>query len=1020
MQDPTIQELSASQLQKIDEVCNDFEAACKTEQAPLAEAFVAKVDQELRSTLLPELLQLELHYHPDRSHDDLSNRFPNLDKNWLRGLDRPKDDGAYPAIPGYFIIEELGRGGMGVVYRAADLSLHRHVALKMIHGAGQISEEHRRRFLGEARAVARLHHPQLVQVFDAGEFEGHPFLVFELVEGGTLAERLCDGPLGFQKSAELMKAIGIALQFAHDRHVIHRDLKPSNILLSGGGDPQISDFGLAKLLDDEGQDTLSGVVVGTPSYMAPEQAVGLAGASSPAVDVYSLGAILYELLTGRPPFKAASVVETLDLLRTTEPTRPRELCSSVPRDLETICLKCLQKEPTRRYISAQVFAEELGRFRRGETIVARPVSSLERIARWCRRHPLPASLAVALTFAIVAGFAAVSWQWNEAVTQRTLAEQNASKFQSERDRAIVATNRAEKNAAYADEQQAIAERNWSASERRFGHAQQAVQELIRLGALLVKKPQMEAQGRKALEKASQFRRALLEEKSDDPEVIVATANSLGMLAWNLLEHGEFVEAESTFQESLSLLRKAQASSSDPSFFLSQLRTTSSKLAVALYWVDEYEASEKSSRESVGYAEQIASQAPDNLWHQNALGNALGNWAPALKRVGKREEAVEALRRSVDIHRAISEQRPKNSAFRSNLALVLSSLADHLWKEDRTAAQVLAIEALELRRMVLEQVDKPRNEAMYLMRSLRQVASWYELSDRPSDAKLLLAEAISVGRTARTSFPEYFGARALYVYTLGSARRFAQRQGDKERAESLLIELRRETPAAATDFPEDDGMKQRDLWHRHEWGTLLAERGETEEGMALVMSSLRELCQLQEESSSPKQFRADILAVVRASSEIGGRFDFEKEKQEAARERATQTPGDSIALTVLARRSLLVEDESLRAPVAAEILVRRALEIDPENPDCLATLGIALYYQDKLDEALNVLRPLEEQFRLVDPAAWCYAAMIHSQRGDGERARELIEKAHAWQRKQPKNKKVHWLLDKTASLLDAEL
>jgi WD40 repeat protein/tRNA A-37 threonylcarbamoyl transferase component Bud32 len=305
------------------------------------------------------------------------------------------------APPGYEIVRELGRGGMGVVYLARDLALHRLVALKVIRAGELAADQERQRFSAEGRAAARLQHGSVVQVFHVGEHAGLPFVVLEYVEGQSLKQRLQGQPLPAAEAARLVLALCAGVQHAHEAGIIHRDLKPSNVLLDRQGRPKVADFGLAKALDADAGQTQTGQVLGTPSYMPPEQAAGRSDAGA-LVDVYALGAILYECLTGRPPFRGATVRETLEQVRTREPVAPRSLNPGVPRDLETICLKCLEKSPERRYASVQALAEDLQRYLEGRPILARPVGWLERSSRWVRRNPLVATLAGLVVVLLVA------------------------------------------------------------------------------------------------------------------------------------------------------------------------------------------------------------------------------------------------------------------------------------------------------------------------------------------------------------------------------------------------------------------------------------------------------------------------------------------------------------------------------------------------------------------------------------------------------------------------------------------
>jgi len=294
--------------------------------------------------------------------------------------------------PGYELLGELGRGGMGVVFQARQRGLNRTVAIKQLAvGAGAEAEA---RFKIEAEAVARLQHPNIVQIYEIGESAGVPYFSMEHVEGTSLAAQLNGTPQAPESAARLVEVLARAVHYAHERGIVHRDLKPSNVLLSNDGTPKVCDFGLAKRVDDDSGRTKAGQVFGTPSYMAPEQADGRVQEVGPRADVYALGAILYEMLTGRPPFRGASIYDTLEQVRTREPVLPSALQPKTPRDLETIGLKCLQKEPAKRYASALALAEALRRFANGEPILARRTPAWERAWKWARRNRAAAALLV--------------------------------------------------------------------------------------------------------------------------------------------------------------------------------------------------------------------------------------------------------------------------------------------------------------------------------------------------------------------------------------------------------------------------------------------------------------------------------------------------------------------------------------------------------------------------------------------------------------------------------------------------
>ncbi|MBM3979699.1 MAG: hypothetical protein FJ304_05345 [Planctomycetes bacterium] len=382
-------------------------------------------------------------------------------------------DFAPPLVPGYLIMHEVGRGGMGVVYKARQLSLNRLVALKMILSGVHAGPAERERFKREAEAVAALQNPNIVQIFDIGEANGHPYLALEFVDGGSLAQNLSGDPWDARRAAELVEALARTVQFAHDAGIVHRDLKPGNVLLASAGrkppdasraardssatlraltfDPKITDFGLAKRLDETldggGGGTRTGAVMGTPSYIAPEQASGKTHDVGPLVDVYALGAILYELLTGRPPFRGETPLDTVLQVLHDDPVPPKRLHPLVPRDLETICLKCLSKSAAKRYASAAALADDLRRFINGEPIKARPLSAWGRGVKWARRHP---ALAVLLATTVVATVALVSvlsvayFRVRDAVAAK---EHERIEAQRERERAEGQKKRAEDLAA---------------------------------------------------------------------------------------------------------------------------------------------------------------------------------------------------------------------------------------------------------------------------------------------------------------------------------------------------------------------------------------------------------------------------------------------------------------------------------------------------------------------------------------------------------------------------------------------
>ena len=394
------------------------------------------------------------------------------------------------AVPGYDILEELGRGGMGVVYKARHRRLRRLVALKMVLAGAHVGQAGLARFRAEAEAVAKLVHPNIVQIFETGEHEGRPFFSLEFVEGGSLDQRINKSPTNPRGAAQFVETLARTMDVAHQRGIVHRDLKPANILLASVSSqssmtrhretdtsslpedhwsrtmvPKIADFGLAKRTDDDSSQTATGAILGTPSYMAPEQAGGKNREIGPAVDIYALGAILYEMLVGRPPFKAGNPIDTVRQVIEQEPVPPRQLEPRVPYDLETICLKCLEKDPARRFPTAAALADDLRRFVDGDPIHARPTPAWERAWKWGKRRPAIVALLALIPVAIASVVLFVLWhnvslrgQLDRALTEERNARQREQEARQENHLSLL---RQEGQKLFDSARVAVAARDWA-------------------------------------------------------------------------------------------------------------------------------------------------------------------------------------------------------------------------------------------------------------------------------------------------------------------------------------------------------------------------------------------------------------------------------------------------------------------------------------------------------------------------------------------------------------------------------
>lgn len=567
-----------------------------------------------------------------------------------------------PAIPGYEILGLLGRGAMGIVYRARQMRLNRLVALKMLLAGEFAHREHLARFRAEAEAAARLHHPNIVQIYDLGEHDGLPFLSLEYIEGGTLAEWLTEGPLAPRDAARLIATLARAIEFAHQRGIVHRDLKPANILLSStneGGSkevgappagPQqrlsasaakIADFGLAKLVR-EGQSTQTdaGALLGTPNYMSPEQASGQVQNIGPAADIYALGAILYELLAGQPPFQAPSIIETLQLVLLSEPAAVPRL---QPRDLATICLKCLQKDQHKRYSSAGDLAEDLERFLADQPIRARRITLWETGWRWRRRNPVTAGLMgfVAALLLLLAGGATTTALW--LGRERDAALRNYKSAEKQRERAEASEKDAKTKAALAKAAQEEAHEN-------LKDARAAVDQMLTSVAdRLVAVPQMEQVRRELLEDALKFYQKVLEKKGDDPVLRQDTAWAFRRLAVIQRGLGQLVEAEQSYRMYFAMFEELQAQAPlEPSTRASLVRAHTFFAALRLELGDR-EEHEEHLRQAVRIAEDLVQEFPKDPICGDALVNANIHLITQIRHPPDQEE--ELLRRNLTLTKA---------------------------------------------------------------------------------------------------------------------------------------------------------------------------------------------------------------------------------------------------------------------------------------------------------------------------------------------------------------------------------
>jgi serine/threonine-protein kinase len=643
---------------------------------------------------------------------------------------------AWPMLPGYRIVGVLGRGGMGVVYRAWQEDLRRLVAVKMIRG-GDPSGEHLARFEAEYRVLARLRHPNVVQIYEVGEHNGQPYFALELVDGGSLDQALARTPQPPRQLAELVAALARAVHAAHLQGVIHRDLKPANILLQTqttehtdhtknppensvaagmsssvlGSDiscgscvpwfdclPKITDFGLAKQLPagppDSSADfrTLPGAILGTPNYLAPEQTTGNTRAVTLAVDVYSLGAILYEMLTGYPPFRGASVMEILEQVRSREPTPPRQLQPGVPRDLETICLKCLQKEPGKRYVTAAALADDLECFLQGRPIRARRTSIAERGRKWARRHPGVAVLSLAL-LSVVLGLAGLGvWSYLRIGALLTDAIQAKEAEAREKTAAQEQAEKARINEEEARQKGKAALRSAADASRKYRIACSVVDLFCThvSEARLLHQPGMEALRKQLLEDARKFYDKFNEE-SDDPAIELERAMAYLRLAQLTAKLDSLERALPLYDEGIKLL--------------TALREGDHRLEIAKAYRETADVqsqtrqvaqAETNYRKAITIEEEVRHADPDNEECLHGLSFSWHNLGLLLYSTNRPGEAEQAYWKSLAVEWPLIEADPSNLLHQRSLAMTLTEMAylycdsDHPARAEEPCRKALAV------------------------------------------------------------------------------------------------------------------------------------------------------------------------------------------------------------------------------------------------------------------------------------------------------------------------------------------
>jgi eukaryotic-like serine/threonine-protein kinase len=662
-----------------------------------------------------------------------------------------------PSITGYEILGEIGRGGMGIVYRARQVALGRDVAIKMLRFGGLADDRSHRLFRREASTIARLRHPNVVQIHDFGLLDGSPYLILEFIDAGTLSQRIGGTPQPYAWSAEQVETLASAMEYAHGNQVIHRDLKPANVLVTSQGILKISDFGLAKEVASAAE-TQNGVVAtqteavfGTPGYMAPEQLLGKHCISGPAIDIYGLGAILYELLTGRAPFVGRNVMEICERIRLQEPLPPHRIRAGVPRDLETICLKCLRKEATQRYLSAADLAEDLRRFRMGEPILARPTGVVVRSIRWCRRHPLVASLWIALISSLCIGLALVTFLWlasdrllRESQDNLRLATEAVDAFFSKvsDDPRLAAHDLRElrrellRTAVEFDKQFVAKSDNKAESQLELARA------YARLGRVTAE-IDTAAEASSYLDAASSLLEPLSAKQHPSPDVmldLVRTHIALGRIHDRL---GNTSASEIAFRRSLTALDSIQPIYRSLDCDILRFQALQG-LAHASFRSKPGTEAEAMYLQALALGQRLQRDAPDSTSLAFELANcqaSLGSFYRA-RQIERVAEAEAALLESARLLRHLILKEPDVSEYQTRLARTLIQLGElYAIRKSWDQANTMYLEAIALHEQVVNTHPSVLEYRAGLFRSRGILANSLGLQDRVEEAKSIYREVI---------------------------------------------------------------------------------------------------------------------------------------------------------------------------------------------------------------------------------------------------------------------------------------
>ena len=829
------------------------------------------------------------------------------------------------APAGFEIVGLLGRGGMGVVYKARDTRLDRFVAIKTILAGPFAAPDLLNRFVTEATTVAKLEHPNIVQLHAVSEAGGQPCLVMEFLSGGNLGQRLQGQPQPPRACAEMVQTLARAVHSAHKAGVVHRDLKPANVLLAADGTPKIGDFGLAKQLDSGAGPTRSGDILGTPSYMAPEQAGGMTRQVTPLIDVYALGAILYEMLTGRPPFLADDPIRTVMQVLGAEPVPPRRLQPGVPLDLETICLKCLEKRPDKRYKSAEALAEDLQRFLDGKPVEARPANSFERLAKWVRRRPALAAMIGVSAAALLTLLGVGAWyqvRLYEAYRREQAARTSADQLN---DKLTVAVAEEQKQRVKAEQHLRLA-----------GDALQKFTETIEsdLGAI----PGTTHVRRRLQEEALPILQTLIDQDLTNPALRHLRARAVRRQGRAYLDLGDTAQAREKLQRAVAEYEALRKDSAPSAEVKRDLALTLNTLGQALEIKDDPQA-EASYRQARELLIPLSKENADDPQNSDGLAMVDNNLALLLGRQQHFDEARVLLRESLKLRQELAQHWPDESRYSLEAARTLNSLGN---VEDKAGQPDAAIDAYRAALKAFRQLPPSLADSFVCRRERMRTASnlgrCFEQQNRFDQADAAYRDAGTMAELLIEEFPFVppFREEAIYFQR---RRAFAlTKLFGPAKAEEPYRKACRHAERLALDYPDNPT-------HTQTWLTVLRYRanalygsGHKDEVGVLwrrVLESGREALRDRTDSHSPR-----LQAILQRSLadylvSAGDFFGAWKQYHEAVREvrqAMTREPADANDRFALADTfySLAITDLVLGRYEEATYLTEELPALDPSS------------------------------------------------------------------------------------------